>query len=604
MSTADAIALGANIGTLLLILSGIAVGVLRRYQRFRDFVLLRPLRRAVGELPEVDAQSLTAQFMVSENETSTGLRGPPLIARLGRWPRIVSWLRAIEQERMIQRRLKAPVLEALGRRSIAPGHIVAEVCAGPGAATWDITAPVLAKIFHTIRQSPEPLLARILYPYEAQHLIQVVDRIDEYLHRFVKCKALDDVRQGSPVTQRESFGAFAIALTGAIVLADAAETKERHAKEALIWHSRDFRSGQSMSDAASEHLRYDDAHPGAQACNLWAKLQRGADKARPGEYDLRLLDLRTVTLAEAVTEGYLAFVLETAETCYATTEDGTCGCKNVRPAPKVEGDDGFAWAPVRDHGGFRVGRQFAGPRVALLDVQVAVVSSDKKLLFANRTKDVRHGREVCSITAGGPIKPASRRGGDVDEFGSPDPARAITREAKEEIGAHLEPHACAPVCVFICNVRGRSEINRNDGQLVANVLYIAHLQEEAARIEEAAWSSSDVFFGRFEQQGLVACEFDSPAKIAGWCAENATKLDQHGIVSCLYACSAEYGYREARDAFEQAFSTKPWWAISPYQDSAVRLTRDPSALIKDASWLPETGPAQWRPYWNTDAMIF
>ncbi len=251
MSTADAIALGANIGTLLLILSGIAVGVLRRYQRFRDFVLLRPLRRAVGELPEVDAQSLTAQFMVSENETSTGLRGPPLIARLGRWPRIVSWLRAIEQERMIQRRLKAPVLEALGRRSIAPGHIVAEVCAGPGAATWDITAPVLAKIFHTIRQSPEPLLARILYPYEAQHLIQVVDRIDEYLHRFVKCKALDDVRQGSPVTQRESFGAFAIALTGAIVLADAAETKERHAKEALIWHSRDFRSGQSMSDAAS-----------------------------------------------------------------------------------------------------------------------------------------------------------------------------------------------------------------------------------------------------------------------------------------------------------------------------------------------------------------
>src|SRR5262249_20354538 len=157
--------------------SGTAVGILRRYHRFRDFVLLQPLRTAVGELPEVDVQSLAAQLMVPENETSTGPRSQPLVARLGRWPTIVSWLRGIEQERVIRRRLKAPVLEAIGRSSIAPGNTVAEVCAGPGAATWGIMAPVLAKIFHRIGQSPEPLLARILYPYEAQQLIQVVDRI-------------------------------------------------------------------------------------------------------------------------------------------------------------------------------------------------------------------------------------------------------------------------------------------------------------------------------------------------------------------------------------------------------------------------------------------
>jgi hypothetical protein len=241
---------------------------------------------------------------------------------------------------------------------------------------------------------------------------------------------------------------------------------------------------------------------------------------------------------------------------------------------------------------FRVHRELAGSRVTLLDAYVAVISSDNKLLLAHRTKAVRHGQEVYSATAGGPIEPQGRWfGGDVDGFGAPDSAKAITRETEEEIGVNLQMSTFAPVCVFMCNIRGRSEETKKSGQLVANVLYIAHAPMSASEINDKAKSSSDPFLGRFEQQGLIPCDFGSPAAIAEWAADNATKLDQHGIISCLYACATEYGYSEAR-----------WWAISPNNDNTVRLTRDPRSLVRDYDWLADVGPVEWRQYW--DSMIF
>lgn len=600
MKSSDVIALIANIATIALIASGVIVGILRSYSKFRDLVLLWPVRRGTIQLTDADIQRMSSQLNRSQLD-----RIERRIRVLPRWEwikqSVAPRLRSFGYKRAIWGSLKAPLVEALGRDDIQPGKLVAEVCARYEYATWNTTAPVLAKIFSRIGHPPQPLLARLLYPNEAQRLFLAGSQISGFLDRFVKCKALDAQRQGSPITQPQSFGAFAAALTGAVIFADAAETKARYAGRTLIWHSRAFRGGNQLADGTVEPGSYDDAHPGAEACGLWAKLNSGKARARPGDYDLRLLDLRSVTLAEAVTQGYVAFILETAETCYAATEDGALfGCKHVEPAST---DQRSPWAALATADGFRVHRELTGSRVTLLDAYVAVISSDRKLLLAHRTKAVRHGQDVFSATAGGPIEPQGRwHDGDVDEFGAPDSAKAVTRETEEEIGVDLQISRCAPVCVFMCNIRGRSEATRTSGQLVANVLYISHTPMRAAEIKTKARSSSDPFLGRFEQEELIDCDFDSPDAIARWSADNATRLDQHGIISCLYACAAEYGYSQAREAFCKAFSQAPWWAISPYDANAIRLTRDPRCLIKDYDWLPAAGPAEWRQYW--DSMIF
>jgi hypothetical protein len=600
MKFSDVIALVASIAGIAVIASGIIVGILRNYSKFRDLVLPWPIRRGIAQLTEADIKRMSSQLNRSQ------------LDRMERWIRVLppwGWirqpvaarLRSWGYKRAIWSSLKAPLVEALGRDDIQPGEVIADVCARHEYATWDTTAPVLAKIFSRIEHPPQPLLARFLYPNETQRLFQFGSQVSKFLDRFVKCKSLDAQRQGSPITERQSFGAFATALTGAIVLADAAESKTRYAGMTLIWHSRAFRGGNQLTNGTIEPGSYDDAHPGAEACGLWAKLKSGRARARPGDYDLRLLDLRSVTFAEAVTQGYVAFVVETAETCYAATEDGALfGCKHVEPA---SADQRSPWSALVTADGFRVHRELTGSRVTLLDAYVAVISSDSKLLLAQRTKAVRHGREVLSATAGGPIEPQGRwHGGDVDEFGAPDSAKAVTREAEEEIGLDLQASMCAPVCVFMCNIRGRSEASRMSGQLVANVLYIAHVPMDAAEIITKARCSSDPFLGRFEQENLIECDFGSPAAIAKWSADNATELDQHAIISCLYACAAEYGYNQAREAFREAFSQAPWWAISPYSDNAVRLTRDPRSLVEDYDWLPTVGPAEWQQYW--DSMIF
>jgi 8-oxo-dGTP pyrophosphatase MutT (NUDIX family) len=600
MKFPDIIGLIASFASLALIAFGIVVGILRNQPDFRDFVLLRPVRRGIGQLTVADIQRMGSQLDRSQ------------LDRIERWIRAVppwewirqptaSGLRSWGYKRAIRSSLKTPLVGALGRDDVRPGEVIADVCARYEYATWGTTAPVLAKIFSRIEHPPQPLLARLLYPNETQRLFQLGSQVSKFLDRFVKCKAIDAERQASPITQPKSFGAFATALTGAIVFADAAQSKTRYAGMALIWHSRAFRGGNQLANGTVGPGSYDDAHPGAEACELWAKLKSGETRARPGDYDLRLLDLRSVTFAEAVTQGYVAFVIETAETCYAATEDGALfGCKHVEPASS---DQRSPWSALVTADGFRVHRELTGSRVTLLDAYVAIISSDRKLLLAQRTKAVRHGQDVLSATAGGPIEPQGRwHGGDVDEFGAPDSAKAVTREAREEIGLDVQVSMCAPVCVFMCNIRGRSEEARKRGQLVANVLYIAHVPVDAAKIKDKARSSSDPFLGRFEQEELIECDFGSPAAIAKWSADNATGLDQHGMISCLYACAAEYGYSEAREAFRKAFSQAPWWAISPHNDDAVRLTRDPRSLVEDYDWLPTVGPAEWQQYW--DSMIF
>src|SRR6266487_3865242 len=331
MKFPDIIGLIASFASIALIAFGVIVGILRRQPNFRDFVLLRPVRKGIAQLTEADIQRMGSQLNRSQLD-----RVERWIRALPAWEWIrqpaASRLRSWGYKRAIWNRLRSPLVDALGRDDIRSGEIIADVCARYKYAAWDTTAQVLAKIFSRIEHPPQPLLARLLYPNETQRLFQVGSQVSKFLDRFVKCKAIDAGRQGSPITQPKSFGAFAAALTGAIVFADAAESKTRYAGMALIWHSRAFRGGNQLANGTVGPGSYDDAHPGAEACELWAKLKSGETKARPGDYDLRLLDLRSVTLAEAVTQGYVAFVIETAETCYAATEDGPLfGCKHVEP---------------------------------------------------------------------------------------------------------------------------------------------------------------------------------------------------------------------------------------------------------------------------------
>ena len=87
-------------------------------------------------------------------------------------------------------------------------------------------------------------------------------------------------------------------------------------------------------------------------------------------------------------------------------------------------------------------RDVTGARAKLLTLSALVVTSDRKLLFAGRSRHAGSHPDQFGPAVNGNLELRPRKGilSDSDEYGLPDPRRALAREASEELGLVMDPH--------------------------------------------------------------------------------------------------------------------------------------------------------------------
>ncbi|MFK0039815.1 hypothetical protein ACIQTW_08220 [Paenarthrobacter sp. NPDC090517] len=86
-------------------------------------------------------------------------------------------------------------------------------------------------------------------------------------------------------------------------------------------------------------------------------------------------------------------------------------------------------------------RVAAGENAKLLTLSTVVITGDNKMLFAGRSKHAGSHAELFGPAVNGNLELRPRDGilADSDHRGIPDPRRALAREAREELGLHLDP---------------------------------------------------------------------------------------------------------------------------------------------------------------------
>ncbi len=592
--------------------------ILRRWPRFRRRVLSAPLRVATrrGRRPDWlepgDLDVLREEFggirrfrhlvtdriFQKENELSAGFMLADLLAA---------------QPRESARH------DSLPGQSAAVGSSGAASPAARGEHHWTRLAPVFFRVFSAAaRQRSTRLIARILYPEDVRTYSALFGDIARAVRQLAVSAPVDFDRYRPSVgekideknEERTGFASFVTSFSGSVVLADAAESASCCAEQVLVWHSRRFRGLTTAKSGRADGPRYGDTHGSGVGCEKW-----GDSPRRIGDFDQRVLHLRSVALAEATAENGLSIVLETSETCYGVSELGAeeMGCKNVtaRLTQGADADDPvFRRRSERAEGGgdlggsdYRIARQSpdAG-RVTLLTAQLALITADDKLVLQDRTDSVRHDASLIGASAGGVISLGGIvPSGDLDSTGWPDPVAAVIREAREEAGVDVAAASCRPVCVYLLNVMGNPRKGNGppqDGQLGAAILFTARTSLDSGEVEKAAKTQADQARGRFERSGLRWCPAESPGGIAGWMRENAARLSIHALMACTYSSLVIFGRTATEAALSSAFADRPWWAISPYSPPVPRLVRDPRCLMEPGC-IDEAGPPAWAAAWES-----
>lgn len=491
-----------------------------------------------------------------------------------------------------------------------------------GEHHWTRLAPVLMRVFSTAaRQRSTRLIARLLYPEDVRIYSMLFRDLAQAVRQLAVSAPVAFERYRPAVDEHVNdgkssigFASFVTAFSGSIVLVDVAESRSMCAEQVLVWHSRrfhrDFRANEAKKSTDYLNWRYEDTHRDGVGCIKWESNR----PRRIGDFDQRVLHLRSVALAEATAENGLSIVLETSETCYGISEAGATGMgsKNVavRLAPDASPDDPCFYrrsiqvrtADDQTASDYRIARRNpdAG-RITLLTAQLALISADDKLILQHRTGSVRHDASLIGASAGGVISLGGiTPSGDLNSAGWPDPTAAVAREAQEEIGVEVPPAACRPVCVYLLNLRdvanGGNSIP-SSGQLGAAILYIVRTSLDSHEIIKAAKTNSDQARGRFEQSGLALCPIDSSKNMALWTADNAARLSIHALMACTYSSLITFGREETQAALSDAFIDRPWWATSPYSQPIPRLIRDPRSLMQSGC-IDEVGPKAWAIAWQ------
>jgi 8-oxo-dGTP pyrophosphatase MutT (NUDIX family) len=592
---------------------------LRRWRRFRRWSLFAPLRAATRSSPRSwRRRSNVGQRRKGDRDDKQLRFNNILVLRtefgsVRKFRGVVKRLISENENDLAAGFLLADLLAEDADRSSASG----DAAENRAEHQWARLAPVLLNVFtRAAKQRSAQLTARLLYPEDVRAYSALFGAMAQAVSQLAMSApvAFEMYRPavgGHLTSDRDAgFPSFVTALTGAVVLADAADSASRCAEQVLVWHSRRFHgAAPSGTVGAADLPRYEDTHSDGVGCSNWQDKKR-----RLGDFDQRVLHLRSVALAEATSENGLSIVLETSETCYGTTEEGSsgAGCKNVPAhiADALNGDPIYcrsAAEPVSDRQeiyDYRIARQRpdAG-RVTLLTAQLALVTADDKLVLQKRTAGVRHDASVIGTSAGGVISLGGvTPSGDLDNAGWPDPAAAITREALEETGVELSPASCRPVCVYLLNARdraGSNEVAAHTGQLGAAILYLARTSLTSRELVQTAKTKSDLARGSYEQAGLALCPANSPRELAHWIRQNAADLSMHAVISCSYASLVLFGRDQTKDALSEAFDDQPWWSIAPSAGSSQnRLIRDPRELMRGGC-IADVGPKKWSSAWET-----
>ena len=605
----NAAAFAAIIG-LLGVLVTLVEAALRRWPRFRQWALSAPLRAATHKYHRAGEYRVEqSDLHVLADEFGSVRHFRKLITDL-----IFQNENEIEAGFILADLLAAPPLLGVSDHELTSVTL-------RGEHHWTRLAPVFLRIFTTAAKLRSTrLLARVLYPEDVQIYATWFGDIAQAVGQLAVSAPVSFERYRPAVgdkradnSTKASFASFATAFSGSIVLVDASESRSMCAEQVLVWHSRRFHEDFSMDDMkrGTDYLRgrYEDTHKNGVGCEHWGERSR-----RIGDFDQRVLHLRSVALAEATAESGLSIVLETSETCYGISELGVkgMGCKNV--AARLTNDDdpndpvfyrrftSTAQPGNAQYYDYRIARENpdAG-RITLLTAQLALITADDRLVLQHRTAKVRHDASLIGASAGGVISLGGIiASGDLDSNGWPDPTAAIVREAREETGVQIAASSCQPLCVYLLNIRDGSGMRGSippGGQLGAAVLYLARTPLTSIEVEDAAKTGADQARGRFEHSGLTMCPVDSSENIAKWMESNATQLSAHALMACIYSALVIFGRSDAEAAISNAFTGDPWWAISPYWQPVPRLVRDPRNLIQ-AGCIDEIGPKAWGAAWK------
>lgn len=630
------VALVANVGTAILVITTISVFGLTHSRRFRDSQLRRPIRRALSRPQKWGLPDIVDRLDIPNGEHSGHSDFKRNVRpRRGR----------IARRRAAERALCQPIFDRLNGEDVLAADVVSFLLGQPAYAAVDPWDGVARDLHYFLRAvgSPRltPVLTRVLFPDGTLLVQQMLTDIAAHLRRFgdaqlvpvdrFACQAAPLISERSvettpsrnePSLGAGSFAQFATALSGAVVLIDSVEMRSRYADDVLVWHRRMYRgltnpiddiSSKSTGDrppvprwesTGSPAVESSDGYRVAHRSDGQCACGTDASQRMVGDFDRRVLTLRSVSLGESSEQGRVSFVLETSETCYAATEQGDMllpadapswrrvGCKHLSPAAGVAGSKQLH---VPEEGPYKVSVLLPdqGP-VMLLTTYVSLITCDGELVLTRRSGQVRHGADVISATAGGILEPDGHgQDGDVDAFGMPNPLSAAIRETMEEIGVDLTSHPVRPVCVFLANSRNQSGSRRGRGQLVAVVLFLATVPDTAEELGKRL-QFADPSLGRFEVDHFEVVGRSAPCSTsrnesfsesaARFARARAASLDQHGLLSCLYTSAVLDGAEKARAAFESAFNDQPWWSIggtSSDSDSTVipRVVRDPRALL-------------------------
>jgi hypothetical protein len=441
-------------------------------------------------------------------------------------------------------------------------------------------------------------VARITYPDESEELAahqQAVARLAEPVAelRPLPLRWHEPPRKvGEP--PRTPLVEFATWLSGAPVLIDAMDSRYRVFSDTYTWHRRWYRG-------RGDWRRYDE-DPGQHAqCQTTLGI---------GDHDARVVDVHGIWRGVHPEAGQLTLVLETGESCYSATESGTDGgiaCKHLSPTPygAPPHEQGLAYLPYGvDLNGALPGRPTGG-QIRMLTAYSVLRTADDQLVLARRSTRVRTGLGVLSATAGGVVEVRDlQRGGDLGADGSLDLAGAAARETAEEIGIVLERQRLRPMVLFLANSVGLNKDRKLEGQIVVTALLLARTRYELAEVIAQAAHASDLALGSYEVDRLEGCPIANAEQTAAWCAKNATRIDQHALLGCLYASAVLFGEHAAVEAFLTAFADSPWWLQGVADRGWPRNCVDPGRLVQEGAGADETPrrlaaitPA-WRAAWE------
>jgi len=608
------LSVAAEIVTILVAAFSVILVVARPVKWIRRTLLASSLRRVLRRPKRWKLETSEVAFLLGCNE------------------RLPCW-RCFRRRSLFIESLQEPAIRAVDGEGLLPADVLA---AFNHRYTWpnpDINANAFA--LRSVLQSAatsraQSLVGRILYPSDTDRLSELFLSIADLLERFAmahpegRMPASGSVEAGPDADRTVGdFADFSSALSGAIVLADSVEWRSRYATHVLSWHSRDFRHASNVKPNST--MSYNTTHERGRPCRL-SHLVRDR---KIGDFDRRVLSLRSVLPVSSSEFGWTGFILETNDTCYLTTEQGEglrladptsdhehdectplIGCKHLLPRSDAAQSPRISAA----NGHVRFGLDSDNP-VTLVTTYVSILTRDNRLVLVRRSSSVRHGTNVVSATAGGVVEPdAEGSDGDVDQSGMPSVVACVQREAQEEIGLTLGAEQLRPVCVFLSNIRTSRPQGEADGlerrsgkgQLVAVVLFLAHVDLSFYGLKRQA-SKADPALGRFEVDELVAVKLTKDKEafdLARYAYENAQQLDQHGLLSCLYAAAVLNGPSKARTEFTDAFRHRPWWLECNDRDK-VRLVRDPRQLMHPNSGCTISGdpwellgPSDWRDAWE------